>query len=151
VNEAEITRDARLENLPAFLHFIASACERAGATPSDEFAVKLAVEEACVNVMTHGYVGREPGPISVTFRSDPERFVVTIADLAEPFQPETVPEPDLKSGWIEREIGGLGWWLIRKMVDDVEYESRPGSGNRLTLVKRRDVAHEKTRGGQRAD
>jgi len=148
---SEITREARLENLPAFLHFISSECERAGASVSDEFAVKLAVEEACVNVMTHGYAGREPGPISVTFRSDRERFVVTVTDFAAPFQPESVPEPDLKSGWTEREIGGLGWWLIRKMVDNVEYESRPERGNRLTLVKRRDVAHERRQGGRRAD
>jgi serine/threonine-protein kinase RsbW len=152
MNEAiEITREARLENLPVFLHFISSACGQAGASVSDEFAVKLAVEEACVNIMTHGYAGREPGPISVTFRSDPERFVVTIADFAAPFQPESVPEPDLKSGWNEREIGGLGWWLIRKVVDNVEYESKPGRGNRLTLVKRRGVARQKRQGGRSAD
>jgi serine/threonine-protein kinase RsbW len=150
-NGSEITREARLENLPALLHFISGACARAGASTSDEFAVKLAVEEACVNVMTHGYAGREPGPISVTFRADPDRFVVTIADFAAPFQPETLPEPDLTSGWQEREIGGLGWWLIRKMVDNVEYESRPGSGNRLTLVKRREAAREATQGGRSAD
>lgn len=148
---SEITREARLENLPALLHFISGACERAGATAGDEFAVKLAVEEACVNVITHGYAGREPGPISLTFSSEPERFVVTIADSAAPFEPDSLPEPDLKAGWNEREIGGLGWWLIRKMVDGVEYESRPGSGNRLTLVKRRDSSREESNGGSSAD
>lgn len=147
----EITREARLENLPALLHFVSGACERAGATAGDEFAVKLAVEEACVNVITHGYAGREPGPISLTFRSEPESFVVTIADVAAPFEPESLPEPDLTSGWNEREIGGLGWWLIRKMVDEIEYESRPGSGNRLTLVKRRGRPREKSNGGPSAD
>ncbi len=113
--------------------------------------MKLAVEEACVNVITHGYAGREPGPISLAFRSEPERFVVTLADSAAPFEPESLPDPDLAAGWKERKIGGLGWWLIRKMVDGVEYESSPGGGNRLTLVKRRDLGLEKSKGGPNAD
>jgi anti-sigma regulatory factor (Ser/Thr protein kinase) len=149
--KCEITREARLENLPALLHFISGACESAGASAGDQFAVKLAVEEACVNVITHGYAGREPGPISLTFRSDSERFVVTVADAAAPFEPEALPEPDLTSGWKERKIGGLGWWLIRKMVDGVEYESSPGGGNRLTLVKRRDRSLEESKGDSNAD
>lgn len=149
--KCEITREARLENLPALLHFISEACERAGASARDEFAVKLAVEEACVNVITHGYAGREPGPISLTFCSEPERFVVTVADVAAPFEPEALPEPDLTSGWKERKIGGLGWWLMRNMVDGVEYESSPGGENRLTLVKRRDRRLEESKGDPNAD
>ncbi len=149
--KSEFTGEASLENLPALLQFVEGACDRAGASPSDAFAVKLAVEEACVNVMTHGYAGRPPGPISVTILSDPRQFVVTIADQASPFDPGSVPEPDLKSGWSEREIGGLGWWLIRKMIDDVSYESKPGAGNRLTLVKRRDGGGRQSEGGRRAD
>ena len=139
---SETTEEGRLENLPALLRFVEDACGRAGASASDVFAVKLAVEEACVNVMTHGYVGRDAGPISIAIASDPERFVVTIADQATPFDPDTIPDPDLKAGWSEREIGGLGWWLIRKMIDEVSYESRPGDGNRLTLIKRRERAGE---------
>ena len=146
----EITRDARLESLPALLQFVSSECRSAGATDGDEFALKLAVEEACVNVIVHGYAGREPGPVSVAFRSDPDRYVVTIEDRAAPFQPDALPEPDLASGWNEREIGGLGWWLIRKMVDEVEYESRPGRGNRLTLVKRRGAEGAPSQGGSNA-
>jgi serine/threonine-protein kinase RsbW len=102
-------------------------------------------------VITHGYAGRPPGPISVAMLSEPERFTVTIADEAAPFDPESVPEPDLKSGWSEREIGGLGWWLIRKMIDEVTYESKPGGGNRLTLVKRRGGSEVNGQGGRNAD
>jgi serine/threonine-protein kinase RsbW len=146
----EVTREARLENLPALLQFVSDACRGAGASSEDEFALKLAVEEACVNIIVHGYAGREPGPVSVAIRWDPDRFVVTIEDLAAPFQPDSVPEPDLTAGWEEREIGGLGWWLLRKMVDEFEYESVPGRGNRLTLVKRRDAGQGPPQGGPNA-
>ncbi|MGH9443748.1 MAG: ATP-binding protein [Thermoanaerobaculia bacterium] len=137
--KCRIEKEARLENLPDLLRFISENCRRAGASAGEEFAVKLAVEEACVNVITHGYAGREPGPLSLEFSSEPGRFVVTVSDNAEPFHPEDLAEPDLTSAWDERAIGGLGWWLIRKMVDGVEYESKPGRGNRLTLAKRRET------------
>ena len=146
-----ITREAKLENLPALLGFVEGACERAGASAGDGFAVKLAVEEACVNVITHGYAGLDPGPISLEFLADAGRLVVTIADEARPFEPDSLPDPDLTSDWKARPVGGLGWWLIRKMVDDIEYESKPGGGNRLTLVKRRQAAGGESHGGRNAD
>jgi serine/threonine-protein kinase RsbW len=138
--EAEITREARLENLPALLQFVSDACQDAGASAGDEFAVKLAVEEACVNIILHGYAGREPGPIALKFHSDSERIVVTIDDRAARFDPSAVPAPDLSSDWGDRELGGIGWWLIHKMTDGVEHDWKPEGGNRLTLVKRREEA-----------
>jgi anti-sigma regulatory factor (Ser/Thr protein kinase) len=47
-----------------------------------------------------------------------------------------VSAPDLSAGWEDRAVGGLGWHLIRRSVDEVDYGPNPGGGNRLTLVKR---------------
>jgi anti-sigma regulatory factor (Ser/Thr protein kinase) len=132
----EIERDAREENLQAFRDFIEDACRRAGVEPSAAFDLKLAVDEACSNIIEHGYSGNEPGPIEVSFNAAEGQVVVEIADRGRPFDPKTVQAPDLDSRWQDRRVGGLGWYLISRSVDSVGYDSDPQRGNRLTLVKK---------------
>jgi serine/threonine-protein kinase RsbW len=132
----EIERDARGENLQAFRDFIENACRRAGIEPSAAFDLKLAVDEACSNIIEHGYAGNEPGPIGVSFDAQGEQVVVAIVDRGRPFDPKTVRAPDLDSRWQDRRIGGLGWYLMSRSVDRIGYDSDPKRGNRLTLVKK---------------
>lgn len=132
----EIRRQARAESLQAFRDFVEEGCRQAGAEKSACSDLKQAVDEACHNIIVHGYQGENRGAIAVCFEHDGESMVVTIADDALPFVPEAVPPPDLSSDWRARRVGGLGWHLINRMVDVVTYEPGGGSGNRLTLVKR---------------
>jgi serine/threonine-protein kinase RsbW len=136
----EIERDARPENLQVIRDFIEDACRRAGVERSAAFDLKLAVDEACSNVVEHGYAGMAPGPIRVTFDADGDRVVVAIADRGRAFDPSDVEAPDLDSDWEHRRIGGLGWHLIRRSVDAMDYETNRESGNRLTLVKTTPLA-----------
>lgn len=131
----EIEREARAENLPVFRDFIAKACRDAGFAPPQELDLKLAVDEACTNILEHGYAGAAPGPIRVSFDFDGERAVVVITDRARPFAPRDAPAPDLSSPLSERNLGGLGWHLIRQVVDEIDYQPQAGGGNRLTLIK----------------
>ncbi len=135
--KSEIRGEARLENLGTMREFVAEACRRARADSSFCFDLKSAVDEACTNIILHGYRDREPGEIDVCFEEDEERMVVTITDRGRAFSPEDVRAPDLSSSWKERAAGGLGWHLIRKMVDEVEYRADSEQGNRLILMKRR--------------
>jgi anti-sigma regulatory factor (Ser/Thr protein kinase) len=132
----EIERDARGENLQAFREFIEDACRRAGVEPSAAFDLKLAVDEACSNIIEHGYSGSEPGPIGVSFDAGGGQVVVEIADWGRPFDPKSVRAPDLDSRWQDRRVGGLGWYLISRSVDTIGYDSDPQRGNRLTLIKK---------------
>jgi serine/threonine-protein kinase RsbW len=132
----EIERDARVENLRAFRDFIENACRRAGIESSAAFDLKLAVDEACSNIIEHGYAGNEPGPIGVSFDGQGEQVVVEIADRGRPFDPKTVRAPDLDTRWEDRRVGGLGWYLMSRSVDRIGYDSEPKRGNRLTLVKK---------------
>lgn len=144
---AAIRRPGSLEHLPALVDFVREACERSGADASSCFSLRLAVEEVCENLMRHGYRGREPGPIEVSVHGAPGRVVVTITDFAPPFHPDDAPSPDLDVDWEDRRIGGLGWHLVKSVVDEVRYEARADAGNRLTLVKRTEPAAER-RGGE---
>ena len=132
----EIERVARIENVAEFRKFIEDACRQSGVDESVCFDLKLVVDEACSNLVVHGYEGLEPGPIGVSFARDGEEIVVTITDRAPPFHPKDAPIPNLDAPAEERKPGGLGWHLIRELVDRMDYEADEKSGNRLTLVKR---------------
>lgn len=125
-----------MENVAAFRNFIEDACRGVGADESVCFEMKLVVDEACSNLVLHGYKGREPGPIGVSFARDGEELIVTITDRAPPFDPKDAPIPRLDAAASERRPGGLGWHMIREIVDRMDYEADARDGNRLTLVKR---------------
>jgi serine/threonine-protein kinase RsbW len=133
---AETSITACVENLAAARAFVRRAAEASGATPEAADALQLAVDEACNNIIEHGYAGRGDGTIELSCESDAESLRVTITDHGRSFSPEKIAPADTVSGWRERPIGGLGWHLIRRSVDDVDYRPDPARGNRLTLVKR---------------
>jgi serine/threonine-protein kinase RsbW len=133
---AETTVPARLENLARIRSFVEDTCRRAGLPASACFDLKLAVDEACTNIIAHGYANQVNGSIDLAVDGEAEEVRVTIVDHGRRFDPAAVPPPDLVSGWAERPLGGLGWHLIRQSVDEVDYGPNPGGGNRLALVKR---------------
>ncbi|HEV7993250.1 MAG TPA: ATP-binding protein [Gemmatimonadaceae bacterium] len=141
VHAAEIVRDARREHLAELLAFIDGACARAGLDPDIRFDVRLATEEVVTNVIEHGYAGMPTGPVTVRFQCEPARVIVTVDDLARPFDPALVPRPDTAAPIEQRRSGGLGWHLVHQIMDEVRHEPRTPMGNRLTLVKRLHSTH----------
>ena len=127
--------DATLENIPRFRAFVEDACACGGASTDDCFAIKLAVDEVCTNIIEHGYGPDHHGAISLTVEISDGEIRVAVVDNGRPFAPEEAPVPDVEAPWQDRPIGGLGWHLIRKMVDDIRYQT-DGAENRLTLVKK---------------
>ena len=140
VDATEIVCEARRERLAEVLAFVDRACTRAGVDRDTLFDIHLAVEEVVTNVIDHGYAGMVAGPVTVRVHRDPQQIVVTVEDLARPFDPTEVKPPDITAPVEERPIGGLGWHLVRKVMDSVRHEplTTNGSthGNRVTLVKR---------------
>lgn len=129
-----VEQSAAIENVPALLAFVDEACARYALDSESAFAIRLAVDEVCVNLVRHAYAG-QPGPISIDFGREADRAIVVIADRAPPFDPARSPVPDLDKPAEERRIGGLGWHLVKHMIDHIEYRSDADGTNRLTLVK----------------
>lgn len=134
-----IVRTAHLENLRPLLEFTEKACAELGLDGDAGDELKLAVEEVCMNLILHGYPPAPPGPIDLSIAAADGQVIVEVRDQARPFDPAQAPAPDLESGWEQRRVGGLGWHLVRQMVDEIRYESS-AVGNRLTLVKRSRAA-----------
>jgi anti-sigma regulatory factor (Ser/Thr protein kinase) len=128
--------ERKLDALRDILAAVDDAKASSGGGP-EWFDIKLAIEEACTNIMEHGY-GTEAGPIELALRADDDRIVVSIRDEAAPFSPGEAAPADLLSEVEDRQPGGLGWHLIQQLMDGIEYESAAGSGNHLTLIKRRN-------------
>ena len=96
--------------------------------------IRLAVEEAVVNVMDYAYPAGQDGDIQVTAKSDGSRVKFVISDSGIPFDPTSAQQADTTLSVEERPIGGLGLLLVRKLMDAINYE-RTNGHNVLTLMK----------------
>ena len=85
-----------------------------------EMQILLAVEEIIVNIINHAQIKRPEIIIEIDISS--KKLTVKILDYGIPFNPLEVGEPDIKSSLLEREIGGLGLFLVRQVVDEIKYQ-----------------------------
>ena len=99
----------------------------------------MAVDEACCNIIEHAYGGEGRGDVECSCRVNDEGLTVTLRDRGRPFDPSGVPEPDLQADLEDRDVGGLGLYFMRKLMDEVRFEFTPGAGNALTMVKRKEA------------
>lgn len=97
------------------------------------FSTQLALEEIIVNIINHGYQGKE-GMIYIQCEVSASGISIEISDSAPAFNPLSIPEPDVISGIDERSVGGLGIFLVRKVMNKVSYKYE-NNKNILTLVK----------------
>ena len=130
----QMTRAAELESLEMFREFITESCGKFDIPNDIVLDLKLAVDEACTNIITHGYEGMDPGSIILSIRIEPERILVQITDFGHVFEPEEAPQPDLEAALEDREMGGLGLYLIYQTMDNIDYQSST-EGNTLTFTK----------------
>jgi len=131
------TFPAAFENLDPIRDFVGETAEQAGFSGKEVYSIQLAVDEACSNVIEHAYEGIPDGDIEITCDILPDQITIVIHDHGKEFDITTVRKPNLSRELNEREVGGLGVYLIRKLMDEVRFESSKTTGNYLTLVKRK--------------
>lgn len=125
---------AKLENLESMLGFIRSGAEERGFSSKKMNQVQVASEEALVNVIRYAYPDKD-GSVEITYNAkEGKGLVIQIIDWGVPFDPLSLPEPDIDAPIEDREVGGLGIYMMRNIMDEVSYE-REGDRNILTLVK----------------
>lgn len=131
----KITVDSKLENLSVISQFIEDTMLRCQIdSQKDIHAFTLSVDEACTNVIEHAYSYNIGSQITVSCSLIGEMFTVTIEDNGAPFDPTTIPEPDVNQGLDERRAGGLGIYFMKKFMDEVKY-TRKDDKNLLRLTK----------------
>jgi serine/threonine-protein kinase RsbW len=135
MKEFKLTVDSKLENLPVIGQFIEDTMRLLQIdSQKNVHAFQLSVDEACTNVIEHAYAYNTGGRITVSCSLIDEKFSVTIEDSGAPFDPTTIPEPDVNQGLDERKTGGLGIYFMKRFMDEVKY-IRADDKNLLTLTK----------------
>jgi serine/threonine-protein kinase RsbW len=133
--ERRLTIVGVLESVPQACEFVATAARDAGLDDRAVYHCHLAVDEACTNVIEHGYASHgKDHVVDLLCKQDGQRFVITITDDSPAFDPLTVAEPDRTTPILEREVGGLGVYFIRKLMDEVSYQHMDNR-NRLVMIK----------------
>ncbi len=128
------TIDAEIKSIPVVADGIEDYLVSAGVNPAIVPDLELAVDEVMTNIIMHGYRGRA-GTIQITCSIGDGSVKVEIRDRAPAFNPLSVKDPDISADLAQRAVGGMGIYLVRKVMDAVSYEYRDGE-NVLTLEKK---------------
>ena len=121
----EIVLDAKVDNLSQLLSIIDEELENAGCSMKGQMQIDVAVEEIFVNVASYAYEDGN-GSCTIQVDTDPVNSYVTITFIDEgiPYNPLAKEDPDVTLSADEREIGGLGIFIVKKSMDKTAYERK---------------------------
>lgn len=131
----EICVSAITENLPKVMEFVDTELEAMDCPLKAQSQIDIAVDELYANIASYAY-NPEEGPVTirVEVNDDPLSVIITFIDNGVPYDPLAKDDPDVTLSAEERGIGGLGIFLTKKLMDDIEYVYDNGS-NILTIKK----------------
>ena len=135
VKSGTILQSAELEKLDALQDHLAACAEQFGLDQRRTGMLSMAIEEIFVNICHYAYPNA-PGQVALNCRGEREGkdFVVEIIDQGRPFNASEISEPDLSADIETRRIGGLGWFLVRKVADVLDcFRDNENNIVRLTL------------------
>ena len=134
--EHRLTVPGVLDEVVRVCAFVVEAAEAAGLDERAVYHCQMAADEWCTNVIQHGFGQRagKSGRIEVDLRIEPGKLLITISDDGPHFDPMALAEPRIDHSADDREPGGLGWFLIKKIMDEVQYDYVDGH-NQLRMSK----------------
>ena len=127
----------RYASLAKISEFVAQSAEEVGFDSKGIYAVKLAVDEACTNIIEHGYGGEGLGDIKCTCDVSDDGLTITLQDWGRSFNPDAVPDPNFSVPLEDLKSRGAGLFFMKKLMDEVHYKFDSQSGNILIMVKRK--------------
>lgn len=131
----ELIVDASISELDSVLDFINGELENNDCNVKVQIQIAIAVEEIFVNIAHYAYPsGEGKATIQISFEGDPLKAEIVFIDEGTPYNPLDNDDPDITLSAEERQIGGLGIYMVKKSMDDVFYDQRDGK-NILTIKK----------------
>lgn len=132
----ELSIEAKVDHLESVLAFVDGELEQIACPMKQQMQIDIAVEELYVNIAHYAYA---PETGTVTLRVEttetPASVAITFTDQGRPYNPLAKADPDVALSADERQIGGLGIFMVKKSMDEMDYEYRDGR-NILTIRKR---------------
>ena len=132
----ELTVIAILENYDQVAEFVEGELEKREVPMEAEAQIDIALDEIYTNVAKYAY-GDDPGEVTVRldFTEEITEVKMTISDAGIPYDPLKRPDPDVSLEAEARQIGGLGIYMVKKLMDEVSYEYRGG----MNILRMRKV------------
>ncbi len=124
---------SELERIRAF---VADHARRFGFNEEDVQDIRLAVDEACTNIIKHAYQWRDDKEIQIRIGMRDSEMLVSIIDEGVPFNPKNYSIPSTQDQLDQKKRSGYGILLIRKLMDKVEYRNKK-SRNEIRMIKKR--------------
>lgn len=131
----ELTINATVENIETVTAFVDEQLEELGCPMKAQMQIDIAIDELFSNIAHYAY-NPEVGPatVRVEVTQDPLAVVVTFIDNGKQYDPLAKEDPDVTLSAEERDIGGLGIYIVKKSMDDISYEYKDGQ-NILRIKK----------------
>ena len=131
------TFHGRYTSLAEISEFVAQAAQDAGLGSKEVYAVKLAVDEACTNIIEHAYGGEGIGKIECSCDVDSDALTIKLRDWGVAFDPKDVSDPDFNVPLEDLEPRGAGLYFMRKLMDEIRFIFNEKKGNLLVMVKKK--------------
>jgi anti-sigma regulatory factor (Ser/Thr protein kinase) len=132
----ELTVDADVKKIPAVTDFINGILEEAGCPIKVQMQIAVVIDELFANIAMYAYDGgKGEAIVGVDVSGEPQVVSITFKDRGKPFDPLAKEDPDVTLSVEERQIGGLGIFMVKKMMDEVIYRYEEGM-NVLTVRKK---------------
>ncbi len=123
------------ENLKMIREFVLKIAAKAGFKEETQEQIALAVDEACTNVIKHAHHHDARRLMDIQIQTDANKMKITITDKGRGFDITKLKDPDVEKFIKESKHGGLGIYLIKTLMDEVDYEFNPGVKNQVQLTK----------------
>lgn len=131
----KLTIDAKIENLPAVTQFVTDALESRNCSLKIIMQIELVIEEIFVNIANYAYKNNSGiATVCRNFEDNPAALNLIFMDSGEKYNPLQHEDPDINLSAEDREIGGLGIFLVKKNVDEISYKYEDGQ-NILSVKK----------------
>lgn len=125
------------ENLAKIGEFVTEIAKEAGFDSAQAYSVQLAVDEACTNIIEHGYGGEGRGDILCSCDTTDDGILIVIKDWGQQFSPDEIADPDYEVPLEKLQSRGAGLFLMKKIMDEVEFKFDKSKGNTLIMKKRK--------------
>ena len=129
----QITIPAQLDHIESLYKFVCDTLEESGLGNPQLNKINLAIEEIYTNIVNYAYPDKD-GNVTISVSSEPDRILIEFKDTGIPYNPLEKIDPDISLSADERVIGGLGIFMVKRIMDDVLYRYEDGQ-NILTLIK----------------
>ncbi len=134
-NMSELTVEAIIDNVPAVTRFVDEKLEALDCPLRAQTQIDVAIDELFSNIAKYAYhPDTGPATVRVEVEKDPMAVIITFIDNGIPYDPLSADVPDVTLNAEQRQIGGLGIYLVRKTMDEITYEYKDGQ-NILKIKK----------------